>query len=136
MRLEASGHPLHTRCLSIVVTARADGKLDVDGVVLDLRKRGFVPVAGDLQGAGIIHDMRLGGVVDPGRGCLERLGAEQRSVAFEPSAGRMYHRSIGISDFTRPVTSTLVPSGDHCGVCPSANAESSCRDSPPVAGTT
>src|SRR2546428_4378484 len=86
MRLEAHGHPLHTRALSIVLTARADGKLDVDGVVLDLRKRGFVPVAGDLQGAGIIHDMRLAGVVDAERRILERLAAEQRSVAFEPSA--------------------------------------------------
>jgi DUF2889 family protein len=86
MRLEASGHPLHTRSLSVVVTARADGKLDVDGVVLDLRKRGFVPVGGDLQGAGIIHDMRLAGVVDPERALLERVDAEQRSVAFEASA--------------------------------------------------
>ena len=86
MRLEASGHPLHTRSLSVVVAARAQGLLDVDGVVLDLRKRGFVPVAGDLQGAGIIHDMRLAGVVDAERQILERLAAEQRSVAFEPSA--------------------------------------------------
>src|SRR5438552_14995212 len=87
MRLEAHGHPLHTRALSVVLTARADGKLDVHGAVLDLRKRGFVPIAGDLQGTGIIHDMRLAGLVDPERGTLERLGAEQRSVAFEPSAG-------------------------------------------------
>src|SRR5207247_8847167 len=47
MRLEARGHPLHTRALSVVLAARADGKLDVHGAVLDLRKRGFVPVAGD-----------------------------------------------------------------------------------------
>src|SRR5213594_3395078 len=86
MRLEAHGHPLHTRALSVVLTARADGKLDVHGTVLDLRKRGFVPVAGDLQGAGIIHDMRLAGMIDPGRATLETLAAEQRSVAFEPSA--------------------------------------------------
>jgi len=86
MRLEAHGHPLHTRALSVVLTARADGKLDVHGAVLDLRKRGFVPVAGDLQGAGIIHDMRLAGMIDPGSATLETLAAEQRSVAFEPSA--------------------------------------------------
>src|SRR5439155_1396178 len=61
MRLEARGHPLHTRALSVVLAARADGKLDVHGAVLDLRKRGFVPVAGDLQGAGVIHDMRPAG---------------------------------------------------------------------------
>ena len=86
MRLDASGHPLHTRSLSVVVTARPDARLDVDGIVLDVRKRGFVPVAGDLQGAGLIHDMRLAAVVDPDRGVLERLGADQRSVAFEASA--------------------------------------------------
>ena len=86
MRLEAHGHPLHTRALSVVLTARADGKLDVHGTVLDLRKRGFVPVAGDLQGAGVIHDMRLAGTIDPASATLETLAAEQRSVAFEPSA--------------------------------------------------
>ena len=86
MRLEAHGHPLHTRALSVVLTSRADGKLDVHGTVLDLRKRGFVPVAGDLQGAGIIHDMRLAGTIDPASATLETLAAEQRSVAFEPSA--------------------------------------------------
>ena len=86
MRLDARGHPLHTRALSVVLAARADGKLDVHGTVLDLRKRGFVPVAGDLQGAGVIHDMRLAGTIDPASATLETLAAEQRSVAFEPSA--------------------------------------------------
>src|SRR6058998_3917409 len=86
MRLEAHGHPLHTRALSIVLTARADGKLDVHGAVLDLRKRGFVPVAGDLQGPGIIHYMQLDGVVDPASGRLEHITARQPNVAFEPSA--------------------------------------------------
>ena len=32
--------------------------------VLDLRKRGFAPVGGDLQGTGIIHHMRLDGSID------------------------------------------------------------------------
>jgi hypothetical protein len=86
MRLEARGHPLHTRALAVVLTARADSRLDVAGTVLDVRKRGFVPVAGDLQGPGVIHDMRLAGTVDPASATLEGLAAEQRSVAFEPSA--------------------------------------------------
>lgn len=85
MHLDARGHPLHTRALSVTLAQRADGALDALGYVLDLRKRGFVPIAGDLQGSGIIHDMRLAGVVDPGTGTLQRLGAEQRHVAFEPS---------------------------------------------------
>jgi hypothetical protein len=86
MRLQAAGHPLHTRALSVVFTTRADGRLDVDGAILDLRKRGFVPVAGDLQGSGIIHDMRLAAVVDPATRVLERIAADQRSVAFEATA--------------------------------------------------
>ncbi len=85
MRLVAAGHPLHTRALSVVFTARADGRVDVRGTVLDLRKRGFVPVAGELQGSGIIHDMRLAAIVDPETRVLARIDAEQRSVAFEPS---------------------------------------------------
>src|SRR5262249_36061246 len=86
MRFDAAGHPLPTRPLSIGAAARADDRLDVHGTVLDVRKRGFVPVAGDLQGAGIIHDMRLAATVDPATRILERIDAEQRSVAFEPSA--------------------------------------------------
>ena len=86
MRLEGLGQPLHTRALSITLAARADGKLEVHGAVLDLRKRGLVPVAGDLQGCGIIHDMRLTGVVDPESAILETIAADQRSIAFEASA--------------------------------------------------
>jgi hypothetical protein len=83
MQLAAAGHPLHTRALSVVFTTRADGKLDVHGVVLDLRKRGVVPVAGELQGAGIIHDMHLTGLIDPASAVLETIAADQRSIAFE-----------------------------------------------------
>jgi hypothetical protein len=86
MRVDATGQPLHTRAFSVGIATRTDGRLDVAGHVLDLRKRGLVPVAGDLQGPGVIHDMRLAGTIDPATGALERLAAEQRSVAFEPSA--------------------------------------------------
>jgi DUF2889 family protein len=86
VRLDLRGHPLHTRALSVSLLARDDGKLDVRGVVLDLRKRGFVPVAGDLQGTGIIHHMRLDAVVDPASATLASIQAAQPSVAFEASA--------------------------------------------------
>jgi hypothetical protein len=86
VRLDVRGHPLHTRALSLTLTQRSDGKLDASAGVLDLRKRGFVPIAGDLQPSGIVHDMRLGGIVDPSTRALETIDAEQRSVAFEPSA--------------------------------------------------
>jgi hypothetical protein len=86
MDLEAHGHPLHTRALGVSLAQRDDAKLDARGYVFDIRKRGFVPVAGELHGSGLIHDMRLAGVVDPAGATLESLAAEQRNVAFEPSA--------------------------------------------------
>ena len=85
MRLDVHGHPLHSRALSVALFQRGDGRLDVEGSVLDLRKRGFVPVGGDLQASGIIHDMRLRAVVDPKTLGLETISAEQPTVAFEPS---------------------------------------------------
>ena len=85
VRLDVHGHPLHSRALSVTLVQRGDGRLDVDGSVLDLRKRGFVPVGGDLQASGIIHDMRLRAVVDPATLRVETIAAEQPTVAFEPS---------------------------------------------------
>jgi len=85
VRLDVHGHPLHSRALSVTLVQRGDGRLDVDGSVLDLRKRGFVPVGGDLQASGVIHDMRLRAVVDPETLRLETVAAEQPTVAFEPS---------------------------------------------------
>lgn len=86
MELNVRGQPLHSRMLSVTLTQRADGRLDVLGEILDLRKRGFVPVAGDLQPSGIVHQMQLRGVVEPGSARLEALCAAQPVVAFEPSA--------------------------------------------------
>jgi len=86
MDLDLHGHPLHTRSLSITLTARADGRLDVHGELLDLRKRGFVPVAGDLQPSGVVHHMLLDGVVDPAARTLDDIVARQPTVAFEASA--------------------------------------------------
>jgi hypothetical protein len=85
MRLALQGHPLHSRALSITLTERADAKLDVRGDLLDLRKRGFVPVAGDLQPSGVVHLMRIDAVVDPVSATIESIGTEQPAVAFEPS---------------------------------------------------
>ena len=86
MHLKVEGHPLHSRALAVTLLQRADGKLDVQAYLLDLRKRGFVPVAGDLQSSGIIHHMKLNGIVDPARAVLESISAEQPAVAFEASA--------------------------------------------------
>ena len=86
MELCVRGHPLHSRLLSVTLAQRADGRLDVFGEILDLRKCGFVPVAGDLQASGIVHQMQLRGVVEPASARLEALSAAQPAVAFEPSA--------------------------------------------------
>jgi hypothetical protein len=60
--------------------------LDVTAYLLDLRKRGVVPVAGDLQPAGVIHHMQLSAVVDRRNRVMSRINAAQPAVAFEPSA--------------------------------------------------
>jgi hypothetical protein len=86
MHLAVKGHPLHSRALSVTLTQGAGGDLDVAAYVLDLRKRGVVPVAGDLQPAGVIHHMQLSAVVDPRTRVLSRISAAQPAVAFEPSA--------------------------------------------------
>jgi hypothetical protein len=85
VRLDVHGHPLHTRALSVMLVQRDDERLSVHGAVLDLRKQGFVPVGGDLQGAGIIHHMLLDGVIDPATATLEAITAHQPSIAFEAS---------------------------------------------------
>jgi len=85
MYLDHRGHPLHSRGLAVAVTNRSDGKLDVFGEIVDLRKRGFVPVSGSLQPAGIVHHMQLRAVVDPATATLESLVAAQPAVAFEAS---------------------------------------------------
>jgi hypothetical protein len=111
MDLEASGHPLHTRALAVWIATRPDGRLDVAGYVLDLRKRGFVPVAGDLQGTGLVHDMRLAGTIDPASGILDGLAAEQRNVAFEPSAATAGESCRDPIDRIRAMAGTRLDAG-------------------------
>ena len=86
MHLDVGGHPLHTRALGITLSARADGRIDARGSIIDLRKRGFVPVGGDLQPSGIVHHMTLDAIVDPATARLDTVTAAQPNVAFEPSA--------------------------------------------------
>lgn len=86
MRLDLRGEPLHTRTLGVTLTQRTDGNLDAAGVLLDLRKRGFVPVGGELQPAGIVHQMLLDGEIDPAGPTLAAVAVRQPHVAFERSA--------------------------------------------------
>jgi hypothetical protein len=84
MHLDLRGHPLHSRSLSVTLSARANGQLDVRATLIDLRKRGIVPVGGDLGTPGIVHHMRLDALVDPATRRLNALSAQQPNVAFEP----------------------------------------------------
>jgi hypothetical protein len=85
MPLTVAGHPLHTRTLSVTLTHAAPPAVDFAAYVLDLRKRGFAPVGGDLQGTGIIHHMRLDGRIDRAAGRIDHIAAQMPSVAFEAS---------------------------------------------------
>jgi hypothetical protein len=78
----ASGHPLHTRTLSVEAFRTSDSGLRLEGVILDLRKCGFVPTGGELQTAGFIHHMQLALALDPS-GRIERVETAQPVVAFE-----------------------------------------------------
>lgn len=84
MHLDLRGHPLHSRGLSLTLHARADGQLDARATLIDLRKRGLVPVGGDLGTPGIVHHMRLDAVVAPAERRLVAISAQQPNVAFEP----------------------------------------------------
>lgn len=85
MRLDLRGDPLHTRALSVTLAQAAPDRLVAGATLLDLRKRGFVPVGGDLQPAGIVHDMRIDAEFARPDGRLVRIAATQPVVAFEPS---------------------------------------------------
>jgi hypothetical protein len=86
MHLAVKGHPLHSRALSVTLVQGEGDELNVAAYLLDLRKRGVVPVAGDLQPAGVIHHMHLSAVVDRQSQTLSRISAAQPAVAFEASA--------------------------------------------------
>jgi len=85
VQLPVTGHPLHTRSLTVVVTRRDDGRYGARGVVNDLRKCGFVPMMHGLQPAGLIHQMSIDLVLDPETRRIESLVTDQPFVAVEPS---------------------------------------------------
>ncbi len=86
MKLSAAGHPLHTRSLTISMQLCEDGAVAIDAAVIDLRKCGFVPVAGFLQTAGIVHHMTLEAMLDPETRILDRFVGAQPTRPFQPCA--------------------------------------------------
>lgn len=85
MQIDVRGHPIHTRALSIGLSQAANGRIAVRGSILDLRKRGIVPVAADLQGPGVIHHMLVEASLEPASRRLEAISTRQPSVAFDAS---------------------------------------------------
>ncbi|MFI5318268.1 MAG: DUF2889 domain-containing protein [Myxococcota bacterium] len=81
----ASGHPLHTRTLTLELHQEG-AALRADGTILDLRKCGFVPTGGDLQSAGVVHHMHWRAWVDDPSGRITTLEIAQPVVAIERSA--------------------------------------------------
>jgi hypothetical protein len=80
-----AGRPLHARTLQVTLALAGDARWEARGVLLDVRKSGVVPVAGDLQTAGLLHHMEVRARIDPGARRIECMQAEQPAVAFEPS---------------------------------------------------
>jgi len=81
--LVTRGHPIHTRTLTVELRRGEGAALLVEGKIIDMRKCGWVPTAGELQAAGFIHDMALEAVVNADTRVLERFVPTQRVVAFE-----------------------------------------------------
>lgn len=78
--------PLHTRTFDLTIHWSADpGSWQAHAELVDLRKGGFVPIAGDLQTAGFLHHMLIDADVDPSSGVVRSISAAQPRVAFEPS---------------------------------------------------
>lgn len=84
--LAPAGLPLHTRTLQLDVWQEAVGELRAEGVILDLRKCGFVPTGGELQTAGFIHQMSWRAWLGDPDGRIARLEIAQPVVAMERSA--------------------------------------------------
>jgi hypothetical protein len=83
--MQTLGDPLHSRALTLELRAAAGGGFAVRGEVLDLRKRGLVPVPGALQLPGVIHRMEIEAEVDPATRRIARFEPRQPVVAFEAS---------------------------------------------------
>lgn len=57
--MRALPNPLHTRLLTLTLAREGPSEHAVVARVLDVRKRGVVPLAGLLNGPGVVHDMEL-----------------------------------------------------------------------------
>ena len=86
MDIACRGTPAHSRTLVVALFRTGPETLEARGHIVDLRKRGLVPMASNLQTAGVIHDMRVTARLrcDP-EPRFSAFEVAQPSVAFEPS---------------------------------------------------
>ena len=77
--------PLHTRMITLRLRWDSDGQLEADGRLVDLRKRGIVPLAGAIQGPGIVHDMAARVSIDPDSLRVVALAPAMNAYPFAPS---------------------------------------------------
>jgi hypothetical protein len=83
---DSRGTPLHTRSLTIAVSRESDTLWRARGDVIDLRKKSFVPLAGDIQPSGVIHLMSIELSFDPVSLCIVAIDVDQPFVAIEATA--------------------------------------------------
>ena len=97
MEIDLRGAPAHTRTLSVELRDDGAERLDVRGTILDVRKRGLVPMAGDLQTAGVIHLMRVDASVDRAERRLAepaQVGRDHATVFRQGFNLRSPHRMV------------------------------------------
>lgn len=83
MEFALTGAPAHTRTLS-VTCFQADGGATVRASLADIRKRGLIPLVGNLQTNGFVHLMHVEAAVsDAFR--IDAIRAQQPQVAIEAS---------------------------------------------------
>jgi len=63
-----------------------DGFFELRSEIVDLRKMGFVPMAGAIQNAGFIHHMKIDARIDPDTRVLSDMRIEQPHIAFSANA--------------------------------------------------
>lgn len=78
--------PLHTRMLSIRLGWGDAGDVIATGRLVDLRKRGLVPLVGKLQGPGIVHDMSVRVALRGEDLTIARIEPTMAAYPFAPTA--------------------------------------------------
>jgi hypothetical protein len=76
--------PLHTRMISLRLAWGEAGSLVAAGRIFDLRKRGLVPLAGKLQGPGVVHDMSVRLQLDYPALRIRAIEASMSAFPFAP----------------------------------------------------